>query len=204
MTDDKICRNDGRCEYAIQTGAEAEGHCPSGKCVMPQPAAHLTIPGALEWDGDNGTHGADGESYAHGESAAAITTLKALGYTHNGGAHWKPPVGQAPRFDLIDDLCTMLANTEQSRRSFFDLSQDLEKRLAERDAAIKEFIRINGMSVQNSSAHNKALVALAAIAEPSKPKTCIECDQPYCHGVCVERGDQDYDRDQAQKGGADE
>ena len=36
---------------------------------------------------------------------------------------------------------------------------------------------------------------------PSKPKTCIECDQPYCHGVCVERGDQDYDRDQAAKGG---
>lgn len=21
------------------------------------------------------------------------------------------------------------------------------------------------------------------------PKVCVECDQPYCHGVCVERGD---------------
>lgn len=41
-------------------------------------------------------------------------------------------------------------------------------------------------------------------AKPAKPKTCIECDQPYCHGVCVERGDQDYDRDQAAKGGCDE
>lgn len=50
MTDKSICRNDGRCEYAIQTGAEGNGHCPNGKCAMPQPAAHLTIPGALEWD----------------------------------------------------------------------------------------------------------------------------------------------------------
>lgn len=45
-----ICRDDGRCEYAIQSGAEGNGHCPDGKCAMPQPAAHLTIPGALEWD----------------------------------------------------------------------------------------------------------------------------------------------------------
>lgn len=40
---------------------------PDDVCVLsyaaqPQPSAHLTIPGALEWDGDNGTHGADGES----------------------------------------------------------------------------------------------------------------------------------------------
>jgi hypothetical protein len=165
MTDKTICRDDGRCEYAIQSGAEENGRCPNGKCAMPasapgtgsdvldcilgvggfasfgpldaQPAAHLTIPGALEWDGDNGTHGADGESCAHGESAAAIATLKSLGYTHNGGTHWKPPVGQKPDFDLIDSLRAQLANTEQSRRSFFDLSQDLEKRLAERDALLR-------------------------------------------------------------------
>lgn len=105
-----------------------------------QPAAHLTIPGALEWDGDNGTHSADGESGAHGESAAAIATLKGLGYTHHGGQLWKPPVGQAPRFALIDDLCAQLANTEQSRRSFFDLSQDLEKRLASLKAFANEMI----------------------------------------------------------------
>ena len=312
---------------------------------MSQPAAHLTIPGALEWDGDNGTHGADGESRAHGESAAAVATLKALGYTHNGGTHWKPPVGQKPDFDLIDqlradlalerhtskfwmdahgedltkfggqihDLRTQLANTEQSRRSFFDLSKDLEKRLAERDAV--QWIECNdrmpepdvdvlvsytplgqgkaivhgaflskafddmdhlfwfngkGESMRGVVSHWMPMIALAAIEKPAKcescggwghietedsahdcpecgpsvieraveagvmnapksyaaddipdftpgngnkakrriaaieaakQKTCIECDQPYCHGVCVERGDQDYDRDQAAKGG---
>jgi hypothetical protein len=31
-----ICRTDGRCQYAIDSGAEAEGRCPKGKCVMPE------------------------------------------------------------------------------------------------------------------------------------------------------------------------
>lgn len=29
------CRDDGRCQYAIDHGAEGMGHCPPGKCVMP-------------------------------------------------------------------------------------------------------------------------------------------------------------------------
>ena len=30
------CRSDGRCQYAIDHGAEGMGHCPAGKCVMPE------------------------------------------------------------------------------------------------------------------------------------------------------------------------
>lgn len=30
-----ICREDGRCQYAIDHGAEVLGHCPRGKCSMP-------------------------------------------------------------------------------------------------------------------------------------------------------------------------
>lgn len=80
MTDKTICRNDGRCEYSVQIGAEGEGHCPAGKCAMPsdKPAAHLTIPGALEWDGDNGTHGADGES-AYDDAKEACTEVERTG-----------------------------------------------------------------------------------------------------------------------------
>lgn len=33
-----VCRTDGRCQYAIDSGAEGMGHCPTGKCVMPPPA----------------------------------------------------------------------------------------------------------------------------------------------------------------------
>jgi len=28
------CRPDGRCQYAIDLGAEGMGHCPPGKCVI--------------------------------------------------------------------------------------------------------------------------------------------------------------------------
>lgn len=30
------CRDDGRCQYAIDRGAEGMGHCPEGKCCMPR------------------------------------------------------------------------------------------------------------------------------------------------------------------------
>jgi hypothetical protein len=36
IIDAPICRTDGRCQYAIDSGAEEEGHCPKGKCVMPE------------------------------------------------------------------------------------------------------------------------------------------------------------------------
>lgn len=32
-----VCRDDGRCQYAIDSGAEGLGHCPAGKCCMPRP-----------------------------------------------------------------------------------------------------------------------------------------------------------------------
>lgn len=38
-----ICRTDGRCQYAIDHGAEGLGHCPQGKCAMPEQPA----PGVL-------------------------------------------------------------------------------------------------------------------------------------------------------------
>lgn len=38
------CRDDGRCQYAIDHGAEGLGHCPKGKCAMPSaPAASQPI-----------------------------------------------------------------------------------------------------------------------------------------------------------------
>ena len=40
---DYQCRNDGRCQYAIDSGAEELGHCPRGKCVMPE-GAHEVEP----------------------------------------------------------------------------------------------------------------------------------------------------------------
>jgi hypothetical protein len=189
----------------------------------PKPAAHLTIPGALEWDGDNGTHGADGESRADCEYRVSSTGPEGK---RERFQKWVMAT-KHPTFGFLDgrslargddregyadeyvqglwvsfkEFDAQLANTEQSRRSFFDLSQDLEKRLAERDALLKQAAGYGGLT---PLWHAKVGQILSCSAEPAKQKTCIECDQPYCHGVCVERGDQDYDRDQAAKGGDDE
>ena len=35
---DYPCRHDGRCQYAIDHDAEGMGHCPLGKCAMPDVA----------------------------------------------------------------------------------------------------------------------------------------------------------------------
>jgi hypothetical protein len=35
-----VCRSDGRCQYAIDHGAEGLGHCPQGKCAMPEEAGN--------------------------------------------------------------------------------------------------------------------------------------------------------------------
>lgn len=35
---------------------------------------------------------------------SAVKTLEQLGYTYHGGELWKPPLGKAPDFNLIDSL----------------------------------------------------------------------------------------------------
>jgi hypothetical protein len=36
--------------------------------------------------------------------ASAVKTLEQMGYTNAGGEYWKPPIGKAPDFNLIDAL----------------------------------------------------------------------------------------------------
>lgn len=308
MTDKSICRTDGRCEYAIQSGAEKEGSCPAGKCSMPceKSAAHLTIPGALEWDGDNGTHGADGESIAHGESEVApsaytavdMTTAAADGFRDGlaaFSADGKRNVLAEVFFQKGDDpfICAVRGRicVEQLEAAQRDFRENLPDELEQGDGiytfdffyeegqyddwgrceiapgwgfdfvsyapfeaddespveakaacsrcgdwghietedsahdcpecgpsvveraveagvmnAPKPYVAMTEaeadefLSSFGGGSGNKAKRRIAEI-EKAKQKTCIECDQPYCHGVCVERGDQDYDRDQAAKGG---
>jgi hypothetical protein len=41
-----LCRSDGRCQYAIDSGAEGLGHCPKNNCVMVryiQPPADIAV-----------------------------------------------------------------------------------------------------------------------------------------------------------------
>lgn len=88
----------------------------------------------------------------------------------------------------LEVLRAQLASTEQSRRSFFDLSQDLEKRLAERDSLLakckdwieaardgvlypiaNEFQGVIGHNAEGLGQLSVALLeSLSAIAEPAK------------------------------------
>ena len=45
---DYPCRSDGRCQYAIDHGAEGMGHCPRGKCAMADPAPSVA-PEPVAW-----------------------------------------------------------------------------------------------------------------------------------------------------------
>jgi len=51
----QLCRDDGRCQYAIDSGAEGMGHCPEGKCVMPakqeqdEPVAEVEADGVMRF-----------------------------------------------------------------------------------------------------------------------------------------------------------
>lgn len=42
------------------------------------------------------------DDISEGEMAAAIRTLRGMGYYWNGGEQWRPSLGKKPNFDLID------------------------------------------------------------------------------------------------------
>lgn len=44
------------------------------------------------------------DDISEGEMAAAIRTLRGMGYYWNGGMQWRPTIGEKPNFDLIDLL----------------------------------------------------------------------------------------------------
>jgi predicted RNA-binding Zn-ribbon protein involved in translation (DUF1610 family) len=315
---------------------------PDEVCVLsyapqPQPAAHLTIPGALEWDGDNGTHGADGESRSHGESlanhsgdtnekaepaeefpncdycgiipdyhpwhgsgvingtesphihacnecrhklpapisaytavdmttaaadgfrdgqASANDSLKAfanemIGAAFEGGSfdggdiqafgvkHGLLQVEQ--RAEECGEVCACREygfpaecyrktdllkpaapakcescggwghiETEDSAHDCPECGPSVVERAVEAgvmnapDRVCKGSAILGNGCGDCKNCHEEMRNLKPPSAMAAKAKTCIECDQPYCHGVCVERGDQDYGRDQAAKGGDDE
>lgn len=57
----QFCRTDGRCQYAIDSGAEGMGHCPPGKCCMPapvqEPIGYFTVNDYDNWEQIDGTSG---------------------------------------------------------------------------------------------------------------------------------------------------
>jgi hypothetical protein len=201
-----------------------------------QPAAHLTIPGALEWDGDNGTHGvvgthsADGESRAHGESCVRssgpegkrerfqkwvmATKHPTFGFLDGRAlARGDDREGYADEYVQglwvsFKEFDAQLANTEQSRRSFFDLSQDLEKRLAALKTFAGELISasfeggsFDGGDIQDIAVKHGLLRIEQRTEECGEVCACSEYGFP---AECYRKTDLVLGGEQAAKGGDDE
>lgn len=83
-----------------------------------QPAAHLTIPGALEWDGDNGTHGVVGTHSADGESLAnhsGDTNEKAAPVAFIVGNRYATQAGEIVRFVRVHNEGTSYETMEDEQ-----------------------------------------------------------------------------------------
>lgn len=90
-------------------------------------------------------------SISERRNIAACVTLERLGYTWGGGAEWKPPLGQAPNFDLLD---AARAEIEELRLQLASFNQVLHGEYARVDieaiakAARGEFDESGGIYFQ--------------------------------------------------------
>lgn len=214
--------------------------------LEPQPAAHLTIPGSLEWDELPQPVEFDYPEYSEQgmgcglEDRGITDRYEACRYGYQEAldqfAHIISGMGSLYTRSNAADVNRLRAELECARGDMRQADQIMERQRAEiaECQSILQAIRASGQSyaecTDRSSPTGLRIAAILEIGQmteaeldalftpgsgnkakrraeslgltyPSaKPKTCIECDQPYCHGVCVERGDQDYDRDQAARG----
>ncbi len=93
------------------------------------------------------------DSQAYAAEWAAQETLERLGYTYAGGQYWKPPLGQAPNFDLLDSLHRKIAALELDRDEWRDAATMANQNAAneerrrqvyqdERDKLVRELNRV--------------------------------------------------------------
>ncbi len=54
---------------------------------------------------------------------AAVSTLEHLGYTYCGGEQWKPPLGQAPDFGLVNAQRARIAELEADRAEWIEVER---------------------------------------------------------------------------------
>jgi hypothetical protein len=84
QTNPSGCKDDGRCQYAVDYDAEGMGHCPRGKCAMAQQVAREAIDEAITAAEQPRTQriGPDDESwddgYLNGIKACGTVVLAAL------------------------------------------------------------------------------------------------------------------------------
>ncbi len=132
-----LCRTDGRCQYAIDSGAEGAGHCPPGKCCMPaQPAPDKEPLSELEKDAANllfALH--DAWPYVHGHCTieSKKKAIQALIVKHGDFADLQPTTPQpAPWVELTLDEKHYL-NEALNLQGRFPVIEAIEAKLREKN-----------------------------------------------------------------------
>lgn len=98
---DYPCRSDGRCQYAIDHGAEGMGHCPRGKCAMAD-AAPSVAPKPVAWqERQEVERGVFGDWYTTNSGWSTLRPPEVL----SGGIRYqfRPLYAHPPRAPLTDE-----------------------------------------------------------------------------------------------------
>jgi hypothetical protein len=108
---------------------------------------------------------------------AAARTLKARGYTYNGGEHWRPPLGQKPNFKLLDSLHAELARYQEGHTNLVKRAEAAEQRNRELVAGIValplEFKELSGC--ENTAGVYACIDHISEwVAEVAKPATALD------------------------------
>jgi hypothetical protein len=116
----ELCRTDGRCQYAIDSGAEGVGHCPPGKCCMPAPVQE---PVAWIW------------KYANGEEEVVFVPPRHVDASHVDAPstitplYTTPPAAQRQWVGLTDEEMQALWD----RYAHMEMMRAIEAKLKEKN-----------------------------------------------------------------------
>lgn len=116
---------------------------------------------------------------------AAVATLEHLGYTHEGGNLWKPPLGKAPDFNMLDSLRARAASLEDQ------LIAQANRAVIAEQQVIALTQRLDMANRLNTDARNH----LASSALPPTPMlTDEQCDMLIA-ALCPDFTDARFPRD---------
>lgn len=172
------CRSDGRCQYAIDHGAEGMGACPRGKCVMPAPVAqpYASEIARIIRHARNGNM-AGVRSYAlllcDKMDAAGHASAKYMRRVVEGDdgelVHPAAPVAQHPSRETLEFIAERVATALHAAGIAVvdDPGEAIEILAAERDSARKRLAEIE------SAQANNVLEQAAPVAQPAAQQTAV-------------------------------
>lgn len=120
-------------------------------------------------------------------------------------ARWLLNIQDACKYGLPKHLVQRLNNTTKEIQNSIkyggtkrlrDENESLQQRLTVAEQLLREIIHSgewNSSALEFTGRNGFEVLEKieSALKQAAEPHKCIECESQYCHGVCVERGDDD-------------